>query len=290
MLGSCVSSGPYYRLRPVDLHMAICRTGASLVSLMSPAVRLDPSDLESLSRFERRTVEGDVTRTALDFLENGADFYLLDLGDETCNLLRMGESFVTLTSFLRKSLFLSRLPNLELIRRDDPATTRLWLEACTRFCRGPLAAISQDRIILHRVQLASDCPSMGSLLERAELIRDFALGTIPRLRQFSPGRALGQFISRRMISRSTIHESFFTNATDPISARSLNPILDTYFQHLRRLLPGAHVIDVPDQYRIMDRSHRFGLHPLHYGKGYDKYFISTLRNLTRRILESGVKK
>lgn len=289
MLGSCVSSGPYYRLRPVDLHMAVCRTGSSLVSLMSPAVRLDPSDLEPLNPYDRRKVEGDVTRTALDFLEDGTDFYLLDLGDETCDLLRIGDSFVTITCALGKSPFLRRLPDLKLFRRDDPATTRLWLEACTQFCRGPLAAIPQDRIILHRVQLASECPSTGSRLEHAGLIGDLAMGSIPWFRRFPPGRALGKFIRRRMISRSTKLESFFNDVAVTGRARSLNPILETYFQHLCGLLPGAHVIDVPDRYRIMDRAHRFGHSPLHYCEDYDRYFISTLRDITGRILTASVK-
>lgn len=284
MLGSCVSGGPYYRLRSPDLHMDVCRTGASLISLMSPPMGLDPADLEPLSPYDRRRLEGDINRTALDFLEHAADFYLLDLGDETCDLLHIGDSFVTDTSALRKSPFLSRRPDLNRLRRHDPASTRLWLEACTRFCRGPLAAIPQDRIILHRVQLASEDPSTNGRLEHAALIRNLARGAIPWLRRLPLGRPISPFIKHRVLSRSAMLESLIHDLPVSCASPPLNPILETYFQHLRGLLPHAHVIDVPDQHRRIDPAHRFGYSALHYTEDYDQYFIAKLRDLTGRIL------
>ena len=291
MLGSCVTSTAYYRLRSADLQMANCRTGTSLVSLMSPALSLDRADLEPLEPHARRRVEGDVTRSALDFLESGADFYLLDLGDEICDLLQIGDSFVNRTSVLKKSHFLRRYPDHKVLRRDDPATTRLWMDACTRFCRGPLAAIPQDRIVLHRVQLAPICTPTDVPVSRGRGIRDLALGSITRLRMGSLARGLGRIVRPRRISRTGAVESAFEDVDPSVAARAvdgMNTILEGYFQFLREQLPGAHVIDVPVRYRMRDPAHRFGPSALHYVEDYDRYFMATLRDLIGRILAGGV--
>ncbi len=156
LLGSCVSTGPYYHYRPPSLNLVAYRTGASLVSLMSPPLNLVSSDFDSLEPYQRRQLEGDITKSALDCIRSDVDFFLLDFGDETCDLVRIGDTYLTYTNSLQRSSFLRRFPEHEILRRHDPVITRLWKKACTQFCKGPLSHISQDRIVFHKIQLADE--------------------------------------------------------------------------------------------------------------------------------------
>lgn len=284
LLGSCVSTGPYYRIRPSNLNLAAYRTGTSIVSMMASPLRLESSDLESLEPFQCRQVEGDITKSALDCVTTDADFFVIDFGDETCDLVRIGATYVTHSNSLRQSGFLRRFPGHEILRRQDPATTRLWLDACDRFCRGPLARIPQDRIVFHQVQLADGCERTPTSSSKGRGIAMALRGILPLFRRLPAENPLRRWVRQRLVSSVPVlapHRDAI-NLSD--QAELLNPVLKTYSDHLRQLLPGAHVIDVPASHRLADRQHRFGVSGLHYLESYDRWFISALQ---ARVYESG---
>lgn len=279
LLGSCVSTGPYYRFRPSELHLEAHRTGTSLVSLMSPPLTLEPGDLKDLKAYQCLQLEGDITKSALDCVRSDVDFFVLDFGDETCDLVRIGESFVTCTDSLRRSSFLRRFPNYEIIRRDDPMTTRLWMNACTRFCRGPLARIPQERIVLHRIQLASESQYSPVSKVNMRLTQKLIRGVGPWFRRFQLSRALRSYLRKKVTAVSPNLVACHTDVSLSDQAKSLNPVLKAYSDHFRQLVPASQVIEVPSEHRYADLNHRYGVLGLHYPESYDKSFIVALQDL-----------
>lgn len=289
LLGSCVTTGPYYRFRPPGLNLAAYRTGTSLVSLMAPPLSLESSDFESLESYQCRQLEGDVTKSSLDIVENDVDLYILDLGDETCDLVRIGNSYVTYTLAMRRSSFLKRFPGHQIIRRHEPVATRLWMEACTQFCRGPLSRIPQERIVFHQIQLAERCEETST--PKIRWIKGWIKGIIrPFLRWFRrlpPESRLRKWTSHRVGFNGSTIATFRNEINLADRARLLNPVLQIYSRHLRELLPEVRVVDVPARYRLADPHHRFGISELHYVESYDRWLISALEGIGEGLAGSG---
>src|SRR5580704_7312041 len=103
ILGSCVSSD-IFRLHP-DLGELVAYHGrSSMLSMMSSPVEFRGDDFVWSSNFARRTIEADFQKTFFADLEaSRCDFLIVDFVDERWDLLRLGDSFVTLSADLMKA-------------------------------------------------------------------------------------------------------------------------------------------------------------------------------------------
>jgi len=152
ILGSCVSSD-IFRLAPGLGQLVSYHARSSLLSLMSPPLELADDDLGWPSNFARRTIKADFEKTFFADLEaSDCDTLIVDFVDERWDLLRTGDSFVTLSQDLMKGR-VDRLAHYDFVRmaRMAPRTHQLWHDTCARFVRTLRECLPGLRVVLHKV-------------------------------------------------------------------------------------------------------------------------------------------
>jgi hypothetical protein len=156
ILGSCVTRDAFNNDIVVNLNTFIsvrrlfART--SFISLNSPPLDIDVSEITNISPFESRYVLDDVNKEFFNYIKsrNCSDNYLvLDFIDERMDVMQINQHFITLSEeFLRSGLSArfngARFPRLEF------STTSLWKSSCLSFIETIKNIFPPQRVILHR--------------------------------------------------------------------------------------------------------------------------------------------
>jgi hypothetical protein len=179
ILGSCVSSD-IFRLAPDAGQLVSYHARSSLLSLMSAPLELGDNDLAWHSNFARRTIKADFEKTFFTDLEaSDCDTLIVDFVDERWDLLRVGDSMVTLSADLMKAR-VDRLARYDFVRmaRMDPRTHELWRDACARFVRTFRERLPGVRVVLHKVLGADRYRDGRKLRELAPFADGIQLGVV----------------------------------------------------------------------------------------------------------------
>jgi hypothetical protein len=120
---------------------------------MSSPVEFRGGEFTWSSGFAHRAIEPDFKKTFFADLEAmRCDILVVDFVDERWDLLRIGDSFVTLSADLMNSA-VERLfrRGFRRVARHDPEIQMLWRDACARFAATIRERLPNVRIVLHRV-------------------------------------------------------------------------------------------------------------------------------------------
>ena len=243
IIGSCVTRDVWHILNmPTDNVRTFSRT--SLASLMSPP----PSNFslpDSMGALERdsflaRCVRADVEKTALWTLESLQPKVLIfDFVDERFDLLRTGDAVVSDSFEFRRSGLRALVPfiNGRQISRLSAEADELWHAALamlrTRIESGPLASA---KLVLH-------------VAFWAQFYRqDDGLKRFPDQIRFHP------------VPRA------------PESVAAHNAMLKRYHKSFVKAFPNAIVVAPPEEHRVGDAAHAWGLSPYHYIADYYRSF------------------
>lgn len=120
-----------------------------MISQMSPPLDVDFSGAPEIHRTERRWIEVEFGRLALSVLADGVDYVIIDLGEETTSIAQVGNSYVTLSSTMKKYGLDTKLKVDTVFHRGSPVVSEMWKASCDRFCQRLLENFDQDRIIIH---------------------------------------------------------------------------------------------------------------------------------------------
>ena len=152
ILGSCVSAD-IFRLNPDVGDLVSYHGRSSLLSVMSPPIRLHDGAFEWTSGFARCAVKADFEKTFLNDTRNAnCDLLLVDFVDERWDLLRTQLSFVTRSADLVDAgIEQSTLYAFERVDRLEETTQLLWRDACARFVIALQENLPNVRVVLHRV-------------------------------------------------------------------------------------------------------------------------------------------
>lgn len=177
----------------------------------------------------------DLAKTALGaLLAHQPTHIIFDFIDERLDLLATGETIVTHSWELDVSGYLAQPPfgTARAIPRTSPASDLLWGQAA-----GEMAAfiratpLREAKIIVHEARWA-----------------DHYLDADGKPRAFSE------------------EVEIFTGK--PARIADYNRVLDRYQDAFRDLFPQAERVSTPDELRLGDIGHRWGLSPFHYVEGY----------------------
>jgi hypothetical protein len=153
ILGSCVSAD-IFRLNPEVGELVSYNARSSLLSIMSPPLRLDDGAFQWSSNFARRKVKADFEKTFFQDLRGAAcDLLLIDFVDERWDLLRTQKSFVTRSADLQAAGIEQSAPYaFERVDRLEQTTQLLWRDACARFVTALQKNLPKVPVVLHRVR------------------------------------------------------------------------------------------------------------------------------------------
>ena len=156
ILGSCVSRDPFDgEFDNVDKEsIAVKRLFArcSLISLNSPSLNIELSEIQGLDPFECRCVFDDLNKVFYKYINTrdlSDTFLLLDFIDERVNVLQSGTHFLTISTEYLKSNLSGRFTGVELSRLSNEVTD-LWKISCSEFYNRINSFFPPNRIILHK--------------------------------------------------------------------------------------------------------------------------------------------
>jgi len=157
ILGSCTTRDAFNNdiVANLDTFITVRRLFArtSLISLNSPPLNIDISEITGISPFECRYVLDDVNKEFIKYINSrdcSNNYLVLDFIDERMDLLQRNQHFITLSyeylkSGLSKRLKGSRLPRLK------SSTTSLWKSSCLQVIETIKNIFPPERVILHKV-------------------------------------------------------------------------------------------------------------------------------------------
>jgi len=156
ILGSCVSRDPFneeieYKAKE-DLNVKRLFARTTLISLNSPSMEIDLSEIEGLTPFECRYVHNDLNKEFYKYLDSrdlSNTYLLLDFIDERMDILQWQEHYITMSNEFRWSNMPGKFEGT-VWQRLSPETMELWRESCRVFTEKIKAYYPPERIILHR--------------------------------------------------------------------------------------------------------------------------------------------
>ncbi|MCX6303958.1 MAG: DUF6270 domain-containing protein [Bacteroidetes bacterium] len=156
ILGSCVTRDAFNTDIVANLNTDItvrrffART--SFISLHSPPLNVEVSEITNLPPFDCRYVLDDLNKEFYKYLKSRdckGNYLVLDFIDERMDILKMGQHFLTLSDEFLKSNLSSRFQGTRLARLDT-STTLLWKSNCLLFIDSIKNIFPPERIILHK--------------------------------------------------------------------------------------------------------------------------------------------
>ena len=155
-MGSCVTRDAFYDdiLQDWESWFKIKRlfSRSSLISLQSPSLQINLSEITNITPFECRYVYEDCNKEFIRYI-NSLDCnkhgLILDFIYEQCDLLKMDQHYITLTDEFTRSGLSSKLKG-QVIHRFDQETTKLWKESCLSFISRIQELFPAHRVILHK--------------------------------------------------------------------------------------------------------------------------------------------
>lgn len=283
ILGCCLSGEPFHRFPEAPFTVVTRRFGTSIASLMSPPLKPDIGVLPEMPNWLQKCIEGDFTKSSLSILTHDFDYLIIDFGEDTQDLYRIGDSYVVHSELVQTCGVLKQFGQGEVISRRAGATTTLWKTACTRFCQGPLAHIPQERVILHRVRLASayrDKAGVHPFKSKYKLPCVVRVRTL--LKRLARNNLCRRLFKPRILPRFTALSEHYRNQRFLALGDDINPVLADYQRHFQELMPRARTITVAESCCLADAGHRLGLSPFHFIEEYDRSFISQLEAIAFR--------
>lgn len=156
IMGSCVTRDAFFDdiMQNWESWFKIKRlfSRSSLISLQSPSLQINLSEITNITPFECRYVFEDCNKEFFRYIQSvdcNQHELILDFIYEQCDLLKMDQHYITLTDEFNRSGLSSKLKGQE-IHRFDPLTTKLWKESCLSFISRIQEHFPAHRVILHK--------------------------------------------------------------------------------------------------------------------------------------------
>lgn len=161
LLGSGLSQGLFHfqQNRGINnIKLNQCFLKSSIISLASEPIDIDYKKIKNPSPLVKRSIEFEFSKKFWDEIEvfsKQSDFFMLDFFEESFNLLKVGNSYLTNTWALRDSGVLDSLSNYNEIDRFNEEIWGLWKEKCLFFIERLQMFFEPNQIILHEAYLAN---------------------------------------------------------------------------------------------------------------------------------------
>ncbi|MBG9721214.1 accessory Sec system protein Asp2 [Bacillus mycoides] len=160
VLGSGLSQGLFHFQQKEgmnNLKLNKCYLKSSIVSLMSEPIEVELEKINIKSPFLKDCVENDFSKKFWGDIESfskQSNFFIIDFFEESFNLLKIGDSYVTNTWALKDSGVLNYIKDYIEIDRFSEGIWELWQEKCLLFIEKIKKNFKPNQIILHEVYLA----------------------------------------------------------------------------------------------------------------------------------------
>ncbi|MEJ9254744.1 DUF6270 domain-containing protein [Bacillus wiedmannii] len=161
LLGSGLSQGLFHfqqnrGMYNIGLNQSFLKS--SIISLTSEPIDIDCKKITNTSPLVKKSIEFEFSKgffTEMEKKSIESDFFMLDFFEESFNLLKVENSYLTNTWALRDSGVLDSLSNYNEIDRFSEEIWGLWKERCLLFIERLQMFFKPNQILLHEAYLAN---------------------------------------------------------------------------------------------------------------------------------------
>ena len=242
IFGSCVSRDLLEFEQERNFSLSCYTARSSVISTVSEALLVKEEDLEIASKFQKKQVYKDLTKSVWEEMrEKPSDYLLIDFIDERFQIGKMDNSYFTLSNEFVLSHYLEN--QYKVLEREE-VEGQYYLDGKSlysfldEFIQKVITQYSPEKVILHKAK------HVNKYIDKKGRVKKF----------------------------SKVYLQY---------NQKINKLLDDMYDYVEEKLSGCVVLDFSEKY-YADENHKWGLSTMHYERDYYIRVLNELSSILER--------